>query len=97
MLEPTIDKLGKEEDFEDFQEDQGQATQGKPSILFAYLYPSFTYASFSIMFYAKCIVFNCYYPPFISICWRLGSTSHLLSSFLDDTLSTPAYPIVLVA
>jgi hypothetical protein len=62
-LEPTIDELGEEEDFEDFEEDQGQATQGKPSILVAYLCPSFTYASFSIMFYAKCIVFNCYYPP----------------------------------
>jgi hypothetical protein len=37
MLEPTIDELGEEEDFEDFEEDQGQATQGKPSILVAYL------------------------------------------------------------
>jgi hypothetical protein len=62
-LEPTIDELGEEEDFEDFEEDQGQATQGKPSILVAYIYPSFTYASFSMLFFANCFVFNCFYPP----------------------------------
>jgi hypothetical protein len=76
-IEPTVDEFG-EEVFEDFKDNQGQATQGKPSILVAYLDPSFTYASF-FMFYAKCIVFNCYYP-FIAIYWRLGSTSQLLSS-----------------
>jgi hypothetical protein len=75
MLEPTIDEFGEEENFEDFEEDQGKADQGKPSILVAYPDHSFTYASFLIMF----IVFNCYYP-FIAIYWRLGSTSQLLSS-----------------
>jgi hypothetical protein len=34
---------------------------------------------FSKIVYARCIVFNCYYP-FIAICWQLGSTSYLLSS-----------------
>jgi hypothetical protein len=58
MLEPTVNGFDKKGDFEDFKDNQGQATQGKPSILVAYLYPSFTYASFSIMFYAKCIVLN---------------------------------------
>jgi hypothetical protein len=62
MLEATVDEFSEEEGFEEFEEDQGQATQGKPSILVAYLDPCFTYASFSIMFYAKRIVFNCYYP-----------------------------------
>jgi hypothetical protein len=79
MIESIVDEFEEEEYFEDFQENQRQATQGKPSILVAYLDPSFTYASFSVMFYAKCIVFNCYYP-FIAICWQLGSTSKLLSS-----------------
>jgi hypothetical protein len=45
-LEPTVDEFGEEENFEDFEEDQGQADQGKPSILVAYPDPSFTYASF---------------------------------------------------
>jgi hypothetical protein len=45
--------LTRKKPFEDFEEDQGQANQGKPSILVAYLDPSFTYASFPIIFYAK--------------------------------------------
>jgi hypothetical protein len=45
-LDSTVDEFGEEEDFEEFEEDQGQATQGKPSKLVAYLDPSFTYASF---------------------------------------------------
>jgi hypothetical protein len=40
-LEPTIDEFGKEENFEEFEEDQGQATQGKPPLLVAYLDPIF--------------------------------------------------------
>jgi hypothetical protein len=44
-IEPPVDEFG-EEVFEDFEDNQGQATQGKPSILVAYLDPSFTYASF---------------------------------------------------
>jgi hypothetical protein len=65
-LDPTVDEFGKEEIFEEFEEDQGQANQGKPSKFVAYLYPSFTYACFFNMVYAKCIVFKCYYP-FIAI------------------------------
>jgi hypothetical protein len=49
-LEPTVDEFGKEGNFEEFEEDQGQANQGKPPKLVAYLYPSFTYAFFQIWF-----------------------------------------------
>jgi hypothetical protein len=52
-LEPTIDEFGEEENFEEFEEDQGQDTQGKPPLLVAYLDPSFIYASFSIYVYSK--------------------------------------------
>jgi hypothetical protein len=49
-IESNIDKFDEEGNFEDFEEDQGQANQGKPSKLFAYLYPSFTYACFQRFF-----------------------------------------------
>jgi hypothetical protein len=48
-----FDENGEEEDFEELEEDQGQATQGKPPILVAYLDPSFIYASFSNYVYSK--------------------------------------------
>jgi hypothetical protein len=54
-LELTVDEFG-EEDFEDFKENQGQATQGKPPLLVAYLDPSFNYASFPFLFIQRCIV-----------------------------------------
>jgi hypothetical protein len=80
-LVPTVDEFGKEEIFEDLEENQGQATQGKPPLLVAYLDPSFIYASLSIYVYSKmhCSFYNCYYLS-IAIHWRLGSTSHLISS-----------------
>jgi hypothetical protein len=60
-LDPTVDEFG-EEDFEEFEEDQGQATQGKPPLLVAYLDPSFIYASLSIYVYSRTHCFcNCYY------------------------------------
>jgi hypothetical protein len=37
-LDPTVDEF-KEEYFEDFEDNQGQATQGKPPLLVAYLDP----------------------------------------------------------
>jgi hypothetical protein len=40
-LDPTVDEFGEEEYFEDFEDNQGQATQGKPPLLVAYLDPSF--------------------------------------------------------
>jgi hypothetical protein len=49
-LDLIVDEFGEEEDFEEFKEDQGQATQGKPSKLVAYLYLSFTYACFQRLF-----------------------------------------------
>jgi hypothetical protein len=52
-LDPTVDEFGEEENFEEFEEDQGQATQGKPPLLVAYLDPSFIYASLSIYVYSK--------------------------------------------
>jgi hypothetical protein len=39
-LDPTVDEF-EEEYFEDFEDNQGQATQGKPPLLVAYLDPSF--------------------------------------------------------
>jgi hypothetical protein len=49
-LDPTVDEF-EEEYFEDFEEDQGQAIQGKPPLLVAYLDPSFNHASLSIYVY----------------------------------------------
>jgi hypothetical protein len=40
-LDPTVDEFGEDEYFEDFEDNQGQATQGKPPLLVAYLDPSF--------------------------------------------------------
>jgi hypothetical protein len=40
-LDPTVDAFEEEEYFEDFEENQGQATQGKPPLLVAYFDPSF--------------------------------------------------------
>jgi hypothetical protein len=52
-IEPLVDEFGEEEYFEDFEDNQGQATQGKPPLIVAYLHPSFIYASFSIYVYSK--------------------------------------------
>jgi hypothetical protein len=52
-LDPTVDAFEEEEYFEDFEDNQGQATQGKPPLIVAYLHPSFIYASFSIYVYSK--------------------------------------------
>jgi hypothetical protein len=78
-LDSTVDEF-EEEYFEDFEDNQGQATQGKPPLLVAYIDPSFIYASLFIYIYSKMHCFcNCYYL-LIAIHWRLGSTSHLISS-----------------
>jgi hypothetical protein len=60
-IELTVDEF-EEGDFEDFQDNQGQATQGKPPLLVAYLGPSFTYASFPFMFIQRCIVLKLLLP-----------------------------------
>jgi hypothetical protein len=52
MLDPTVDEF-EGEYFGDFEDNQGQATQGKPPLLVAYLDPSFIYASLSIFIYSK--------------------------------------------
>jgi hypothetical protein len=52
-LDPTVDAFEEEEYFEDFEDNQGQATQGKPPLLVAYLDPSFIYASLSFYIYLK--------------------------------------------
>jgi hypothetical protein len=51
-LDPTVDEF-EEEYFEDFEDNQGQATQGKPPLLVSYLDPSFIHASLSIYIYSK--------------------------------------------
>jgi hypothetical protein len=79
-LDPTVDAFEEEEYFEDFEDNQGQATQGKPPLLVAYLDPNFIYASFPLYVYFKgALFYNCYYL-LIAIQLRLGSTSHLISS-----------------
>jgi hypothetical protein len=55
-IDLTIDEFGEEEYFEDFEDNQGQATQGKPPLLVAYLDPSFNCASLSIYVYSRCII-----------------------------------------
>jgi hypothetical protein len=52
-LDLTVDEFGEEEYFEDFEDNQGQATQGKPPLLVAYLNPNLIYASFPFMFISK--------------------------------------------
>jgi hypothetical protein len=52
-LDPTVDAFEEEEYFEDFEDNQGQAAQGKPPLLVAYLDPSFIYASLSIYISSK--------------------------------------------
>jgi hypothetical protein len=54
-LDPTVDEF-EEKYFEDFEDNQGQATQGKPPLLVAYLDPSFICASLSIYVYSRCII-----------------------------------------
>jgi hypothetical protein len=79
-LDPTIDEFG-EEDFEEFEEVQGQiATQGKPPLLVAYLDPIFLIMQvFPLCLFQDALFYNCYYL-LIAIHLRLGSTSHLISS-----------------
>jgi hypothetical protein len=81
MLDPTIDAFEEEEYFEDFEDNQGQATQGKPPLLATYLDPSFYLCKYLhfILFQRYIVSCNCYYL-LIAIRWRLGSTSHLISS-----------------
>jgi hypothetical protein len=52
-LESDVDGFDEGGNFEDFEEDQGQAKQGKPPLLVAYLDPNFIYASFPFMFISK--------------------------------------------
>jgi hypothetical protein len=51
MLDPTVDEFEEEGYFEDFEDNQGQATQGKPPLLVAYLDPISNHASLSIYVY----------------------------------------------
>jgi hypothetical protein len=52
-LESNVDGFDEGGNFEDFEEDQGQAKQGKPPLLVAYLDPNFIYASFPFMLISK--------------------------------------------
>jgi hypothetical protein len=38
-IDPTVEVFEEEGNFEEFEEDQGQAIQGKPSKLVAYMIP----------------------------------------------------------
>jgi hypothetical protein len=46
VIDTNVDGVGKDGNIEDFEEDHGQANQGKPSKLVASLNPSFTYCIF---------------------------------------------------
>jgi hypothetical protein len=52
-LESNVDGIDEGGYFEGFEDNQGQATQGKPPLLVAYLDPSFIYASISFYIYSK--------------------------------------------
>jgi hypothetical protein len=79
-IDPTVDEFGEEEYFEDFEDNQGQATQGKPPLLVAYLDPIFLIMQvFPLCLFQDALFYNCYYL-LIAIHLRLGSTSHLISS-----------------
>jgi hypothetical protein len=55
-LDPTVDEF-EEEYFEDFEDNQGQATQGKPPLLVAYLDPIFLLCKFSLyVFFMHCFI-----------------------------------------
>jgi hypothetical protein len=52
-IESNVDEFDEGGNFEDSEEAQGQAKQGKPPLLVAYLDPNFIYASISIYVYSK--------------------------------------------
>jgi hypothetical protein len=56
-LDPTVDAFEEEEYFEDFEDNQGQATQGKPPLLVAYLDPiCLIMQVFPLCLFQRCIV-----------------------------------------
>jgi hypothetical protein len=55
-IELNVDGFDEEDDFEELKEDQGQANQGKPPLLVAYLDPNFIYASLPLCLFQRCIV-----------------------------------------
>jgi hypothetical protein len=79
-IESNVDGFDEGGNFEDFEEDQGQANQGKPPLLVAYLDPIFLIMQvFPLCLFQDTLFYNCYYL-LIAIHLRLGSTSHLISS-----------------
>jgi hypothetical protein len=56
-LESNVDGFDEGGNFEDFEEDQGQAKQGKPPLLVAYLDPIFFIMQVSpLCLFQRCIV-----------------------------------------
>jgi hypothetical protein len=76
------------------EEDQGQANQGKPSILDAYLI-LFTYFACFLKFNQKHVLLLLLLLS--RNCWRLGSMGHILSSSWDETFIYTYIPLDLVA
>jgi hypothetical protein len=72
------------------EEDQGEANQGKPSILVAYLI-LFTYLHVSPKF-TKVHVFIYCYRPCSNYCW-LSSTSQIVIIRVDDTFAHLLTPL----
>jgi hypothetical protein len=76
------------------EEDQGQANQGKPSELVAYLIPVLHIAWF-ITVYENALFYVA--MALNSNCWRLGSASQMISSSRMTPILTPTYSPELVA
>jgi hypothetical protein len=79
MIDPTIDEFEEERNFEEFEEDQGLANQGKLSKLDAYLNPIHLPCRLHKGL-LKCMILYCYNSCnnyIVGSC----STSQLISSF----------------
>jgi hypothetical protein len=93
LLLPAIDSNENEcteegEVFEYQGEDQGQADQGKPSKLVAYLISDLLIACF-ITVYENALFYIV--VALNSNCWRLGSASQMISSSWMTPTLTPTY------
>jgi hypothetical protein len=86
-----VDGFEEEGDFEDFEEVQGQANQGRPFNLVAYLI--LVLLMHDLLLFTKMHGFIYCYLSLDSNCWRLGSTSQLLSSMWMTPFLTPTYPL----
>jgi hypothetical protein len=95
MLDPTVDEFGEDEYFEDFEEDQGQSNQASHLNL---LHIFILVLLIHVFKYGLCKM-NCFQLllPLYSNILATWLHKSIIIIHLDDTLSTPTYPLVLVA